>query len=130
MKVILLSFSGHAYAEDASAYKRFVQLEDGDHLVSKRSVSVDVEHHLPSIMVVKQGVSAPEGDDFVKEAVHDSDREKQHERHVTRDKMFTRRFVRKLFNLFYILAVFCMSITVYMLVWVFTWAWFHIWLPI
>jgi len=130
MKVVLLSISGHGYAEDVSAYKRFVQLEDGDYSVSKRSVSTDVEHQLPAIMIVKQGVSAPEGDDFVKEAIHDSDREKLHERRVSRDKMFTRRLVRKFFNFLYCAAVFCMCISVYTLIWVFTWAWFHIWLPI
>ena len=130
MKTIFLGISGHAYAEDVSPYITWVQLEGGDYLVSRKSVLCDIDHNLDAIMLVRQGISAPEGDDFVMEAVHETDREKLHEKKASRSKMFSRRLFRKFINLFYFLAVLCMSISVYMLVWVFTWAWFHIWLPI
>jgi hypothetical protein len=130
MKGIFLGFSGHAYAEDVSAYKRFIEFEGGDYLVSKDSVLNDVEHKIDSIMLTRQGVSSPDGDDIVREAVHESDRLKLHEHRVQRDKMLPRRFFRSLYNLVSVMAVVCTSITIYLLIWVFTWAWFHVWLPI
>lgn len=129
-KGILLSYSGHAYAEEVDTYKRYIQFEGGDYLVSKNSVQCDVEHKHDPIMIVKQGLSAPEGDTLLASAMHESDRIKIHGQAVQRDKMWVRRLVSSLWKMFYVMTVCVSTITIYMLIWVFTWAWFHIWLPI
>ena len=129
-KGILLSFSGHAYAEDVNTYKRYIQVEGGDYLVSKSSIRCDVENKHDPIMVMKQGLSAEEGDTLLSSAVHESDRIKLHGQAVLRDKMWTRRLFAFMWRLLYFLTVGITAISVYLLIWVFTWAWFHIWLPI
>ena len=129
-KCILLSYSGHAYAEDVNTYKRYIQLEGGDYLVSKNSVRVDVDHKHDPIMICKQGLSAPEGDLLLSSAIHESDRIKLHGQMVQRDKMWVRRLFAFMWRLLYVMTVGITSISVYLLIWVFTWAWFHIWLPI
>lgn len=129
-KCILLSYSGHAYAEDVNTYKRYIQLEGGDYLVSKNSVRVGVDHKHDPIMICKQGLSAPEGDLLLSSAIHESDRIKLHGQMVQRDKMWVRRLFAFMWRLLYVMTVGITSISVYLLIWVFTWAWFHIWLPI
>lgn len=130
MKCIFLSFSHHAYAEDASPYKEFIELEGGDYLVTHQSVLHDVDHNYDSIMLVQQGVSTLQENIVAADAVHESDRIKLQEQRVGRDRMFPRRLFRGLSNLFYCMAVVVMTMAMYMLVWVFAWAWFHVWLPI
>ncbi|HEX9907903.1 MAG TPA: hypothetical protein VGB78_05480 [Thermoplasmata archaeon] len=129
-KGILLSYSGHAYAEDVNTYKRYIQFEGGDFLVSKNSVQCDVDHMHDPIMIVKQGLSAPEGDTLLASAIHESDRIKLHGQAVQRDKMWVRRLFSSLWKLLYVMTVFVFTVTIYLLIWVFTWAWFHVWLPI
>lgn len=126
----MLTYSGHAYAENVNTYRRYIQLEGGDYLVSKNSVRCDVDHKHDPIMVVKQGLSAEEGDEYLGSAMHESDRIKLHGQTVSRDKLFTRRFVSGLWKLLYTMTVAMSSITIYLVVWVFVWAWFHVWLPI
>jgi hypothetical protein len=129
-KGILLSYSGHAYAEDVNTYKRYIQFEGGDYLVSKNSVQCDVDHVHDPIMVVKQGLSAPEGDMLLASAIHESDRIKLHGQMVQRDKMWVRRLFSSLWKMLYLMTVCVFTVTIYLLIWVFTWAWFHVWLPI
>lgn len=129
-KGILLSYSGHAYAEDVNIYKRYIQFEGGDYLVSKNSVQCDVNHAHDPIMIVKQGLSAPEGDTLLASAIHESDRIKVHGQAIQRDKMWVRRLVSSIWKLFYVMTVCVTSISIYLLIWLFTWVWFHVWLPI
>jgi hypothetical protein len=129
-KCILLSYSGHAYAEDVNTYKRYIQVEGGDYLVSKNSIRCDIERKHDPIMIVKQGLSAPEGDILLTSAVHETDRIKLHGQTVDRDKMFWRRLWSGVWKLFYVMTVFVTTITVYLLIWIFVWAGWHIWLPI
>lgn len=129
-KCILLSYSGHAYAEDVNTYKRWVQLEGGDYLVSKNSVRTNVDRKYDPVMVVKQGVCGSEDDMTVRNAVVTDDKIKLHGQIILRDKMWSRRLFAFMWRMFYVMTVFVSSITIYLLIWVFAWAWFHIWLPI
>lgn len=129
-KCCLLSYSGHAYFEDVNTYRKYIELEGGDYLVSKNSVRTDIELAHDPIMIVKQGKSADEGDTLLTSAQHESDRIRLQGSQVYRDKMLWRRLFATMWKLLYVATVIISSMSVYVVVWLMLWANFHIWLPI
>lgn len=123
MKVLYITYSGHAYAEEVHPGFRQVELPDGFHVVTAGSVWRDCEHKKDAIMLVRQGITAPEGDALVRSTIYETERLKYHYRGINTGRMWTRRLLDALIKLFYVSAVSISLIAIFLTTWVFVYVW-------
>lgn len=71
MKAIYLSVTGHAYAENLKATTSLVEMKDGYHPITNDSVFRDRERKDDAIVVIWQGVAAPEGANQTRQFITD-----------------------------------------------------------
>ena len=134
MKVLYLTISGHVYTEDIGPSIREIELDDGNHPVTSHSVWRDRSHDSDAIMFVRQGVSAPEGDDASTQVVYETDRLKLQQKKwrastIGINRMMWRRLSATGWSAFYGVSTIILSLSAYFLLWLFMWIGFRIWLP-
>lgn len=98
--MLFVSAEGFVRAEDVSPYKAQVECEDGNHPITNRSIHRDASRRLPAVMVVWQGLKAPEGEPdpaTVSEAtLLETDYTKLHKQKPMVSKRWVRSLVRGL----------------------------------
>jgi hypothetical protein len=130
MKAVYFTIAGDAWAEDIDESARAVELDDGEHPITKKSVYQDYDHYLDPVFFAYQGIADPEGDDAAAACVHETDRLKL--RHVPThvDTRFWRRLIDHTWKALNVLAVIFMCMSIYVVAWVFIWVYFRVMLPI
>jgi hypothetical protein len=106
MKVLFIRADGRCVAEKIGPFKRHIGMQDGLHPVTPRCIHKDCEGRLPAIMIIWQGIPAPEGQAFDTVAgealMQEAEIIKQHRQKVS----ISRRWVRRTINGFILLCKF------------------------
>ena len=108
MRLIFVSADGIARCEDVNPFCARVECLDGDHPMSNKAIFRDIDRRLPAIMVVWQGVNAPEGEkeDFTitNASIAESDYTKVHKQKPIVSKRWVRGLIRGL-RLFAVMGI-------------------------
>lgn len=126
MKVLYISYSGHAFAEEISPSYRQVELPDGFHVLTAGSVWKDIDHKKDAIMLCRQGITAPEGDAVVRNTIIETERLKYHYRGINSGRLFWRRIIDVVIKVFYAGCVIVSAIAMYLTAFVLIWATFGV----